>query len=167
MAGLNAPRGLEPVGRPLRINEYLAISAVYPGDLLIQDSAGGVNYAATSGSEATGAAIGVAATKAAAGARVLVYDHPDQIFDVMASGSDIDVQTDIGLNYSVTCTSPDTTYNMSRHRLKSDSAATTTTLPLRLMEVVQAPNNSLGAQVRCRVLIQNHQLGGGAGSAGV
>jgi hypothetical protein len=163
MANQDQPRGLEPKGSPLRKNKYVSGSAVYPGDAVKLDSSGRVAVAA-----ASDALCGVAASYAsAAGEDVWVWDHQDQLFCVQADDADIDAQTDIGLNYDILATAGSSAFKISRMELDSSSGATTATLPLKLLAIEARPNNALGAQVDCIVKINNHQLSGGTGSAGV
>lgn len=167
MANADRPNGAKPSGDPIRIGKYTAGAAVYPGDFVIMSDDGKVDPVATGGSSYTSACCGVAATKAADGEEVLVYDDPNQRFSIQADGSDVDAQTDIHLNYAILGTSPDTTYNVSRMELDSNTGATTATLPLKLLKIKDAVGNALGAQVECEVVINNHQLKGGTGTAGV
>ena len=167
MANKDRPQGARPFGDPLRIGKYTAGAAIYPGDFVIMSADGKVDPVATGGSSYTSATCGVAVHKAADTEEVLVYDHPDQRFIVQADGSDIAAQTDIHLNYAILGTNPDTTYNISRMELDSSTGATTATLPLKLLKIASTENNALGAQVDCEVVINNHQLKGGTGSAGV
>ncbi len=162
MANKDIVKGAEPYGKVLRVRPYVAQAAVYPGDFLKKNAAGTVAQAA-----AADAVIGVAATYAAASGEVLVYDHPDQEFIIQSDSADIDAQTDIGLNYDFVVASANTTYRRSGMELDGDTGATTATLPLKLQRIQPAPDNALGANVKCIVLINNHQLSAGTGSAGV
>jgi hypothetical protein len=163
MANRDEPQGLRPFGVVKRCNPYVAGGAIYPGDLVKKDAAGKV-VAGTAGA----AAIGVAATKAAAdGDEVMVYDDPQQMFAIQVAADEVDAQTDIGLNASIVAGSANTTYNVSGHELDGSTINTTATLELKILRIVPAQGNALGANVDCVVLINNHQLGQGTGSAGV
>lgn len=163
MANLDQPKGFEPKGEALRENKYVAAGVIYPGDAVSLDSSGRAVAAS-----ATSALAGVCNSYAsAAGASVNVWDHPDQQFYVQADEADIDAQTDIGLNYDLLATAGSSAYKMSRMELDSSTGATTATLPLKLLGIDERPNNALGAQVDCIVKINNHQLAGGTGTAGV
>lgn len=159
MANADRPTGFRPYGPLLRVTEYTAGAAIYPGDLVIMSDDGKIDPAATGGNVFTAAALGVAMSKAAAdGDACAVADHPDQLFVVQADGNDIDAQTDIGLNYDVVGTDPDTTFDVSRMELDSDSGATTSTLPLRLIGVSREEGSEIGEFAKCVVVINNHQL---------
>lgn len=167
MANISRPRGFEPKGLPLRLNEYQSGGVICPGDAVILTSAGQVAAVAADGSEYTGAILGVAQSYASAAAvGVKVADHPDQQFIVASDGTHPNAQTDLNLNYSIIATAPDTHYFISRQVLKNGSGATTATLPLKLLAIVPQPLNSLAANADCIVAINNHQLKGGTGTAG-
>lgn len=163
MANKDQPTGARPVGTPLRVTAGVAASAIYPGDFVKLDSAGKISVAA-----ASDALCGVAASLASAdGDQVLIFDHPQQQFTVQADEADVDAQTDINLNFDIVATAGDSTYKVSRHELDSSTGAVTATLPLKLLRIEPKVDNALGAQVDCVVCINNHQLAGGTGTAGV
>lgn len=164
MANADLPNGAVPKGPVLRLNEYIAAGAVYPGDLVKQEAGGRVEAAAA----ATDACIGVAMSYASgAGVNVIVADDPNQLFEMQADDSTIDAQTDVGLNYEIAIGSPNTTYRRSGMEIDASTQATTATLPLKVLKVIDRPDNALGANVRCVVKINNHQLGSHTGTAGV
>lgn len=136
---------------------------IFKGDLVKFDSDGEI--VAASASDAT---CGVAAHYVSAqGKEIKYYDDPNQEYVTQASGTDIDAQTDINLNYDFVAGAGNSTYEISRYELDSTSGNTTATLPLKLLRVLNTPQNSLGAQVDCIVKINNHQLGSHTGTAGV
>lgn len=154
MANKDYPQGARPDGQCKRVQEYVAGARVFPGDWVHWESDGKVDPAV-----ASEALLGVALSYANAdGDKVLVSDDPDQKYVVQADGSDIDAQTDMGLNYNIVATAGDTTYKCSRMELDSDTGATDSTLPLRLVGLNEAIDNALGAQADCVVVINNHQL---------
>lgn len=162
MANADRPCGLEPFERVLRARDYKADGTIFPGDAVKLKDDGEVERAA-----ASNALLGVALSYATAGQKVLVADHPDQIFKVQSDSADVDAQTDINLNYNIVATAGDTTYRVSRMELDGDSGADTATLPLKLLKIDERVDNALGAAVDCIVVINNHQLKGGTGTAGV
>lgn len=163
MANVARPQGARPKGVAERANRYVSGGAVYPGDLVLLDSSGRA-VAASAASALCGASASYAS---AAGQDILVYDDPNQQFIIEASGSEIDAQTDINLNYDIVASAPSSAYKMSRMRLDSSTGGTSATLPLKLLDVERRPDNALGANVDCVVKINNHQLSGGTGTAGV
>jgi hypothetical protein len=164
MANLDQPKGAEPFGPVLRVMEYTAAAATYPGDFVKQESAGKVTPAS-----ASNACVGVALSYASGdGQKVLVANHPDQLFRVQSDdATDPDAQTDIGLNYNIVVGTASTLYKRSAMELDGNTGATDSTLPLRLIMIDKAVNNALGANALCVVQINNHQLKGGTGTEGV
>lgn len=163
MANRDEPKGFEPKGVARRANAYLSGGIVYPGDAVRLDNSGRVVAAS-----ASNALLGVALSYAsAAGQSVLVADEPNQEFIVQADDADIDAQTDINLNYNILATGGDTLFKISRMELDSDTGATSSILPLKLLGIEKKVDNELGAQVDCVVIINNHQLKGGTGTEGV
>jgi hypothetical protein len=162
MANSDYPRGAHPHGVPLRMTEYDAGGTVYPGDLLkLKDDGTVVVITAADGS------IGVAANYAVATGKVMVYDHPDQFFVMQADDGTVDAATDLLLNYTVTVTSGDTLFKISRHELDGNTGDTNSNYPLKLIKIENQTNNALGTHVDCVVKINNHQLAGGTGTLGV
>lgn len=163
MANSDRPRGFEPKGEPIRINKYESGAEIFPGDAVHMEADGQVDPAV-----AAEAVLGVALNYAsAAGKEVLVADDPQQQYIVQADGSDVDAQTDINLNYDIIATAGNSTYKISRQELDSSTGATTATLQLKLLAIEEREDNALGAQVDCVVKINNHQLAGGTGTAGI
>lgn len=155
MANPDRPRGAEPKGDPIRVNEYVAGAQVRPGDIVSMQADGKVDpYVAGSGIKP----LGVCLSNAADGENCQVSDDPQQLYVIQADGSDVDAQTDIGLNYEVVATASNSSFKISRHELDSDTGAVTTTLPLRLVAIENRPDNALGAQVDCIVQLNNQQL---------
>lgn len=167
MANTDRPNGFEPYGPILRVRPYYAGVACLRGDA-INRKAGGVQVsgmAEVEPGDASEALIGVALNAAAVGAVVFVCDHPDQEFKVQADEADISDGVDMGLNYNLLAT--DGANGQSAHELDSSTGATTATLSLKLLRLLPAVDNALGAQAKCIVKINNHQLAGGTGVVGV
>jgi hypothetical protein len=162
MANKDIVNGAMPYGPLLRIRPYQAEGTVYPGDLLKFHADGTVEQAA-----AAGAAMGVALTYAVADGTVLVADHPDQEFVMQADDDTINAQADIGLNYDIIVAAANTTYRRSGMEIDASTQATTATLPIKVLRILPAVDNALGANVKCICKINNHQLGSHTGTAGV
>lgn len=163
MANADLPQGFKPRGELKTATEYEAGSAIGIGDAVVMADDGQVD--SVSGAY-TGAVLGVALGSAsAAGEKIMVADDPSQEYVIQADGADVDAQTDINLNYGITGTAASS--GESRMELDSDTGATTATLPLKLLRIDARPDNALGAQVDCVVKINNHQLAGGTGTAGL
>ena len=167
MANADRPNGFVPYGPILRVRPYTAAVAVLRGDM-VNRTAGS---ASTSGrmevepGDASEALIGCALNEAAIGDVVYVADHPDQEFVGQADGADIATGVDMGLNFDLLAT--DGANGQSAHEIDSSTGATTATLPLKVLRLQPAVDNALGANAKCVVKINNHQLAGGTGVAGV
>lgn len=167
MANVDRPNGFAPHGQILRIRPYTAAVAVLRGDMVNRKA----GSASTSGlmevepGDASEALIGVALNAAAIGEVVYVADHPDQEFVGQADGADIATGVDFGLNFDLLAT--DGANGQSAHEIDSSTGATTATLPLKVLRLAPAVDNELGEFAKCVVKINNHQLAGGTGVAGV
>lgn len=199
MANTNKVNGFRPVrylnGAPWngQANKYVIPAgngtATFIGDLVKADATGDdagyqtVIQAAASnavlgvivGMEVTPGSLDTPQYRAASTRRVVwVADDPNLIFEAQEDGDTDPLETtDIGLNINVVVGAGSTVTGASGMQIDSDTAATTATLPLRLMGVVQRPDNenvlSAGGQAytRWEVKINNHQLGSSTGVAGV
>ncbi len=152
MANKDMVKGAEPYGRVYQCNAYEAEGTVYAGDFLKKHADGTVEQAA-----AGNKILGVAMHYATAGGTVLVADHPDQLFTIQSSTADIDSQVDIGLCADITVASANTTYRRSGMELDGSGIATGTA-QLKILSIDRSVDNALGANVKCVVRINEHQL---------
>lgn len=163
MANYDQPDGLIPNGQVHRCRVYIAASAIYPGDACKLNSDGKVEVAA-----AGDALVGAAAEYASGdGQSVKIWDNPDQEYMIQASGTEIDAQTDMNLNYDILANTASTKYKQSRHELDSSTGAVSSSKQLKLLRIDARPDNTLGTNVDCIVIINNHVLKGGTGTLGV
>lgn len=103
---------------------------------------------------------------------VLVADDPAIIFEAQEDGDTDPLEmVDAGLNVNFVVGSGSTTTGASGMQIDSNTENTTATLPLKLLQPVQRPDNELvsagQAYTRWLVTINNHQLGSHTGTAGV
>ena len=83
MANEDRPRGFELKDEPRRLREYTAGTEIFPGDAVHMESDGKIDQAIDSE-----ALLGVAADYASAdGQKINVYDDPDQVFIIQATGN--------------------------------------------------------------------------------
>lgn len=152
---------VECKGNPIRQNDYVSGGVIKIGDFVTQNAAGQVVVAA-----ASQALCGVAnSPSSAAGQIVKVWDHPDQLFNVSRSAVIPSALTDYNQNFNIVAAT--STSQESNHTLDSASGATTATLPLKALRPSQ-DSATLGTASRAVIcIINNHQLKGGTGSAGV
>ena len=163
-------------------------SATFIGDLVTADATAdsvtglrGVNQAAASdacigvvvGFEVDPTNLNTPMYRAANTKRVVyVADDPNLLFIAQEDGDTDPLEmVDAGLNVNFVVGSGSTTTGASGMQIDSDTENTTATLPLKLIEAVQSPNNELvaagQAYTRWVVKINNHQLGSHTGTAGV
>lgn len=157
MANSDRPDGFRPYGKVRDAKAYVAGGTIYPGDAVKMNNAGAVVVAS-----ASEALLGVAAEKAVSGERVLVWDDPDQMFVVQSDSGTTLAQTAVGLNYNIVATGGSTLYDRSRMELDSDSGATSSTLPLRLIAFSDQVGNAAGEHAECVVKVNLHQLRSGS-----
>ncbi len=82
------------------------------------------------------------ADNAATDAVVYVVDDPDVLFRMQGDG--IMTQTDLGNNAAAINTAGSTAFGRSKNAVDADSAATTNTLPLRIIDFVDGPDSVVG-----------------------
>lgn len=165
-------------------------TAVFVGDLVKLDStgdtvaAGGLGKGVRSVVQATpgGAVVGVVVgfkvdptnlnvqyRAASTGRYVLVADDPEALFEVQedAVGGALTV-SDVGLNADFIVGAGSTVTGTSGMQLDTSTKAVTATLPLKIVEFSQRQDNEPGnANAKVVVQLNNHQLRGGTGTAGV
>ena len=78
----------------------------------------------------------------AADAMAYVLDDPDAVFRMQGDGSL--AQTTLGNNIAIIHTSGSTTIGRSKNAVNAGTAATTDTLPLRILEFMDGPDSTVG-----------------------
>lgn len=91
---------------------------------------------------------------------VLVVDDPQVLFELQDDGLAALTATSCNKNASYTVTNPTAPQQNSATVLTTASVATTQALPLKLIGLVQKPNNSLGANATWLVKLNQHELMG-------
>jgi len=91
---------------------------------------------------------------------VLVIDDMDVIFDLQDDGLSALTATSCNKNASFTVTNPTSPQQNSASTLTTASVATTAALNLRLLGLVQIPNNAYGNYARWAVMFNQHELMG-------
>jgi hypothetical protein len=82
------------------------------------------------------------ASNAATDAVAYVADDPDLLFQMQGDGAM--TQTDLGNNAAAISTAGSTAIGRSKNAVDADSAATTNTLPLRVIDFVDGPDSAVG-----------------------
>jgi hypothetical protein len=97
---------------------------------------------------------------------VLVADDPHLLFEVQEANSGTPfAAADVGLNCNLVAAANNGF--VSGWTLDNTTEATTATLDVKLMGLVQRADNAIGAAARWLVKINDHQLNAGTGTAGV
>lgn len=92
----------------------------------------------------------------------MVADAPDLIFDVQDGATTPTTTTLIGNNTGFMATAGSSTTGLSGMITGTTTATTTNTLPLKIMAVVNSPDNASGAAYqRLQVMINQHYYMGG------
>ncbi len=162
MANVDFPRGFIPF-KGCMDTEYYPIasnnSEIGLFDLVERGADGNLGPAQAS----SVTIIGVAAEHKAAnsGGELAVYDDPFMRFIAQADEAEINAQTDFDLNYNIVATTPNATTGQSQMEIDSSSQASTNTLPikiLRVVDMISQAGNALGANVLVECIINNHLL---------
>lgn len=155
MPNLNRPDGFKVYGRLLRATEWEAGSAVYPGDCVTLASDGQVDTSTNSG-DIMGVCLSYAS---AAGQKILVADHPDQLFVAQASSGAIDTQTDIGNTAVILATAANTVYKTSRQAVDTSTLYTSIASQVQILGLEPVSGeDGFGSNAKLVVRINSHQL---------
>ena len=93
---------------------------------------------------------------------VMVVDDPETIFEVQGDATATNqIAANSNKNASLTVTAPTAPGQWSNTVINSSTIATTNTLNIRLVGLVQKPNNAFGAYARWLVKINLHEFMGG------
>jgi hypothetical protein len=166
MANLDQPKGLWPIrhlcGGEIRTNTYIvstSAAAIYKGDVVMAEAAGTVKVAtATSGVLNVGVAAEwvTAATSATAGATIQVYDDPYIVFGVQCDSGTTAAATDVFATADLVVTTGDTVLGSSKHELDASDLAGASQSSLKVIGLVDDPNNAWGEPAKVEVLLNEH-----------
>ena len=190
MANLNAPQGFIPLrhltGGVIRAQEYPIANSygttIASGDLVTLTTDGTV-IRGTAGGNALGVFYGVeyidnstgdvkfvkvwnasTAVKANTKVKALVYDDPNITYKVQCNGTF--ATANVGELANVTIGTANTTFGHSTDELDIATLATTSKV-LRILRLVDEPNNAAGADALVEVVINKSLYGVGGAGAGV
>lgn len=96
---------------------------------------------------------------------VYVRIDPNAMYEIQATTTL--AATDVGSNADIVVGAGNATLGLSGMQLDESTTDTTATLALKILGIVNRPDNAVGASAKAIVLINNHQLKGGTGTAGV
>lgn len=91
---------------------------------------------------------------------VLVVDDPDVLFELQDDGLTALTATACNKNASFTVTNPTSPQQNSATTLTTSSVAVTQALPLKIMGLVQKPNNAYGVNANWLVMFNQHEFQG-------
>ncbi len=94
--------------------------------------------------------------KAGTEAKAYVYDDPMITYKVQAGNGSI-AQANIGETANVLLTAGDSTYGYSQHELDNDTLSNGSRV-LRVLRLVDMPENDFGADAKVEVTINQHRL---------
>jgi len=149
---------------------------VIPGVGSIGGTPGVTKFVAGTDSAAVGVAVGFTINPlnlnspqyraASVASYVLVADAPDTVYEVQYTGTI--AATSFNKNANVVDAGGSTVTGQSGETVDGTTVATTATLPLRIHGAIQRVDNDItAANPKVLVYINNHQLNGGTGAAGV
>lgn len=164
-AAVDKPFGFRPYDKELRLGYYYkdaAAVAIYPGDVVIFETDGGLGVAATGSTNIIGVSAGYSAASTEV-AEFPVWDHPDQLFVVQDdSAGTAMTRAEEGLNVNIVTTTGDTTTFQSLQEIDSSTAATTAALAIKVhrLHPVEARSyaSAVGTMRKWIVSINNHFL---------
>lgn len=176
MANVDGPHGFLPVrtldGSCITAQQFQLAAAngsIGIGDLLVIDSTGTVTGRAAAAA-AAGTVLGVSAESkaASAGGNILVYVNPNIVFEGQTdNGSGVATAvTVVGNNIEIVNTAPSN--GISQQELDESSAATTATLPYKVIGLHKVVGNAFGEFNRLEVILNKSVLrAGGDGATGI
>ena len=174
MANVNNPHGLRPLMRTLAggfptIEEFDKAAgyatAIFINDAVNRVADGSIEASATPGTTLyTGVSLNYGKPSKATKHQVIV--SPDAIYEAQDNGAvDGFNAADMGLNCNLALGSGNATTLISGHKLDEASANTTNSLDVKLLKLLDVPDNAAGSYSRVEVMFNKHRMA--MGVAGV
>lgn len=174
MANVDAPNGLTPHAGNGNGNPAISYHVLLATNVEIGEGAPVAVVAGGVDKWSSGAVLGVAAEYKAANAggatatkMIAVYSDPAQEFTAQCDNGTGTATSEAAVGLNITFLTGTAVNRRSIEELDESSATTTATLPLKIMGLQNIPNNAYGEFNRFIVKINNHQLKGGTGTAGI
>jgi hypothetical protein len=173
MANTDNPRGFQPVGTidggECVAHEYILTTGatVYKGDPVIIETAGTVTVAAAGSSVAN---LGIAAeyvsdSGSAGGKKIMVYDSPNNMYEVqMTTGTSIGQSDVFGVSEIIAYAAGNATTGLSIIELEDPTGAGTA-VPWFILRLSPSPDNVWGEH--CKVIVKPNMGYFNAGYAGL
>lgn len=158
MANTFAPFGLRLVdseGKEFKGRRYVKVtgSAIYPGDVVKQDSSGGVTVAAAGD---TPIGVSLEYKPSANVDPILICDDPNATFEIQADN--LVAAADVFQNSEITATTGDTGLLRSKQDLDVASFGTGSTKVLKILGLSSIGENAYGSYARMLVKFNVHTL---------
>jgi hypothetical protein len=168
MANRDNPHGLRPLMRTLG-GGYPTVqmmqkdasegAAIFMWDAVNREADG--NIEANSATPGTTKFSGVSLNHGAASTLTnhVVITSPSAVFEAQ-DNNDTDgfTDADMGLNVNIELNAGSSTTKISGHELDESTANTTATLDLKMLQLLQVPDNAAGAWSRVEVIFANHRM---------
>jgi hypothetical protein len=167
MANRDNPHGFAPLMRTLgggcpSVSQYKkdadGATAIFINDMVVRDDDSFINPGGTPGSiTIQGVSLNYGAGSAIT--QHLVVDDPSALFEAQDDGdTDGFAQADMGLNCNAVFGAGSTISQISGHELDEGTVQTTNTLDVKLLRLLDTPDNVAGSHVRVEVMINKHRL---------
>lgn len=176
MANVNNPHGFRPLMRSISGGPGAACllvhklagygTALFIGDAVCKVASGVKSYPAVSAAITPGATpvFGVNLMYGAASKQTdhLIIPVNEQVFEcqedgTMHGGANL-AAVDINMNANVVLTAGNALTQISKHQIAGSTIATTNTLDLHILQLLQTPDNAFGAYARVEVVFNNKSL---------
>jgi hypothetical protein len=170
MPNIDNPNGLRPLMRTLAggfatIESFAKAvgygTAIFMWDAVARAADGSIDKAITPGTtNYSGVALNYGAASTATDH--LVVTSPDALF-VAQDNNDTDglAAVDMGLNCNIELNSGSSTTQVSGHELDESTAATTSSLDVKLLRKWDVPNNDYGSNCRVEIIFNKHRMAPG------
>jgi len=158
MANPDRPNGFK--ASPLQeVSQYetdASASAIYPQDMVILESDGNVDIATAGATALIGAAVSYSAGSTAGSIRIA--DNRDQRYIAQDDGDGTTpAQTHVGNNCDIVATAGDSTLLQSRQEIDISTVGTGTA-QIRLLEILEHPEYTIGANSLWKCVLNEHNF---------
>lgn len=165
MANVDNPHGLRSLMRTLSggcptIDQFAKAvgygTAIFIGDAVNRVADGSIEASATPGTTLyTGVALNHGAASKAT--THLVITSPDAIYEAQDEGTGV-AAADEGLNANLVLNAGSATTKISGHEINGATKATTATLDVKLLKLLDVPDNAAGSNARVEVMFNKHRM---------
>jgi hypothetical protein len=169
MANVDFPHGIRPLGislsgSPLMFYQSMKKVATYGTAIFVYDAVNRVADASIEASATPGTTLysGVAMNYGAASTLTThsVLVTPSAIYEAQGDtgGSATLDEADMGLNANLILTAGNATTHQSKHQIDASTKNTTYSLDVKLLQLLNVPDNAYGAQARIEIVFNAHRM---------